>query len=326
MATHQDPPLDEIQWRDPTWLAAHGGVHDNSILHYFAESPFYDRTSNNGILTSQALFNPNMFYLLATRAAFEGRLKTMSGLEFIVAQEPAEMAPGTGTGVWVIRKQTRRKRAPEDDEIIVHSSYFVVGENIYMAPAVSDVLGSRMLAILTSLTNAISKVSELPNFSPSLGHTYLPPVPPRTKGIAAGTTQVSKENTPMPDGLPADTKKSTASSSNNILGHHLLEDSLNITLKYGDEYMDENPITGYPGDFHLSTTGRKEKEKLMVPPTTKPAGFGLAGKGAAPTPLKTDIAVQKKAKNGEKSPRTPGTGKPKRRKSKSALSGDVSPT
>lgn len=69
----------------------------------------------------------------------------MSGLEFIVAQEPAEMAPGTGTGVWVIRKQTRRKRPPEEDEIIVHSSYFVVGENIYMAPPASDVLGSRMV-------------------------------------------------------------------------------------------------------------------------------------------------------------------------------------
>jgi mediator of RNA polymerase II transcription subunit 6 len=56
------------------------------------------------------------------------------------------MAPGTGTGVWVIRKQTRRKRPPEEDEITLHSSYFVVGENIYMAPAVSDVLGSRMVS------------------------------------------------------------------------------------------------------------------------------------------------------------------------------------
>jgi len=69
----------------------------------------------------------------------------MSGLEFMVAQEPAEMAPGTGTGVWVIRKQTRRKRQAEEDEIVVHSTYFVVGENIYMAPAVGDVLGSRLV-------------------------------------------------------------------------------------------------------------------------------------------------------------------------------------
>lgn len=72
-------------------------------------------------------------------------MRTMAGLEFIVGQEPAEIAPGTGTGVWVIRKQTRRKRPGEEDEITVHSSYFVMGENIYMAPTIADVLGGRMV-------------------------------------------------------------------------------------------------------------------------------------------------------------------------------------
>ena len=144
----QDPPLDEIQWRDPNWLAGNSGLHENTVLHYFAQSPFFDLTSNNSVLTSQAMHNQNMSYILATRSAFEGRLKTMSGLEFLIAQEPAEMAPGTGTGVWVISKQTRRKRAQEEDEIIKHASYFVVGENIYMAPTVADVLGSRMVFII----------------------------------------------------------------------------------------------------------------------------------------------------------------------------------
>lgn len=159
----QDPPLDEIQWRDPTWAASNGGIHENTVLHYFAQSPFFDRTSNNAILTSQAIYRQDLLHLLATRAAFEGRLKTMSGLEFIVAQEPAEMAPGTGTGVWVVRKQTRRKRTSEDDEITIHSSYFVVGENIYMAPTVADILGSRMVFfqsfILVPYSNRIAVIN-----------------------------------------------------------------------------------------------------------------------------------------------------------------------
>lgn len=81
----------------------------------------------------------------------------MSGLEFIVGQEPAEQAPGTGTGVWVIRKQTRRKRQGEDDEVTLHSSYFVVGENIYMAPTVADVISSRMVGqFIASYSSAVN--------------------------------------------------------------------------------------------------------------------------------------------------------------------------
>lgn len=117
-----------------------------TVLFYFQESPFFDQTSNNAILFSQAQYNEKMLPILFTRKAFEGRLKTMSGLEYIVAQEPAEMAPGTGTGVWVIRKQIRRKRSGEEDEITVLATYFVVGLNIYMAPSVGDILSNRLVS------------------------------------------------------------------------------------------------------------------------------------------------------------------------------------
>ena len=143
--SNNDPPLDEIQWRHPPFAAQMQGIHTNSVLMYFAESPFFDRTSNNALLLSQAMVNPSMFPVIQTREAFEARLRTMSGLEFIVAQEPAEMAPGTGTGVWVIRKQTRRKRQGEEDDIAVHAAYYVVGDNIYQAPTLADILGFRVV-------------------------------------------------------------------------------------------------------------------------------------------------------------------------------------
>jgi mediator of RNA polymerase II transcription subunit 6 len=69
----------------------------------------------------------------------------MSGLEFLVGEEPAESGPGMGTGVWVIRKQTRKKRWQQEDEVTVHASYFVVGENIYMAPRLSDMLACHIV-------------------------------------------------------------------------------------------------------------------------------------------------------------------------------------
>jgi mediator of RNA polymerase II transcription subunit 6 len=84
--------------------------------------------------------------------------------------------------------------------------------------------------------------------------------------------------------------------------------------------MDENPITGAPGAFNLSSTGRKEPSRLAVP-ITKPLQMPGKVAHAAPT-LKTDIPPDRKASKTDKSPRTPG-GKIKRRKSKA---GPISPT
>lgn len=145
MSNPNDPPLDEIQWRSPMAIAQMGGLHNNTILFYFAESPFFERTSNNAVVYNQAMNVPSMYPVIQTREAFETHLNTMSGLEFRVVEEPAETGPGAGTGVWVIRKQTRRKSAYDDDEITVHASYFVVGENIYMAPTLSGILAARIV-------------------------------------------------------------------------------------------------------------------------------------------------------------------------------------
>ncbi|KAI4124323.1 MAG: hypothetical protein LQ347_005782 [Umbilicaria vellea] len=145
MASSQEPPLDEIQWRSPPIAQSMGGIHTNTVLPYFSHSPFFDGTSNNAALTTQATYNPNMLYLIQTRDAFEGRLRTMAGLEFMVAHDPSNNGQQhENSGVWVIRKQNRRKRTGYEDEVTVLSSYFVIGENIYMAPSVGNVIGSRM--------------------------------------------------------------------------------------------------------------------------------------------------------------------------------------
>ena len=98
------------------------------------------------------------------------------------------------------------------------------------------------------------------------------------------------------------------------LDSRLAEESLAIYLKYGEEYMDENPITGQPGSFHLSSTGRKDK--LSVPLGAKGAPLSL--KDTPLPPINTKVAAENPlARPGKetKSPRS-GAPKPKRRKSK----------
>ena len=120
-----------------------------SVLPYFAASPFFDAMSNNATLTTQALNNPNMFYIIQTRADFEARLKTMQGLEFMVTHDPSENDTKIpNSGVWVIRKQIRKKRQGMPDDITPINSYYVVNENVYMAPSVVNIIGSRMVGSL----------------------------------------------------------------------------------------------------------------------------------------------------------------------------------
>lgn len=89
---------------------------------------------------------------METREAFEGRLKTMQGLEFIVGYDPLQAAAGSNaqfahepSNVWVIRKQMRRKRSGFEDEVVALATFFVVGDCIYMAPSAASILGNRIV-------------------------------------------------------------------------------------------------------------------------------------------------------------------------------------
>ncbi|KAK2590389.1 Mediator of RNA polymerase II transcription subunit 6 [Conoideocrella luteorostrata] len=303
MANPNDPPLDEIQWRSPQILASMGGLHSNTILFYFAESPFFERTSNNAVIMNQAMNNVAMYHYIQTREAFEGRLKTMSGLEFIVGEEPAETGPGMGTGVWAIRKQTRRKQQyQEDDEITVHASFFVVGENIYMAPTMADILASRIMTISSAIAKALPAAESVRRWRPSMGHIYKLPSnqPPRPKA------QESKEGTPMPEG--ANKQLATPHKHDELSLERSAEESFMIYMRHGGEYIDENPITGRPGEFHLSSTGRKA---VPLPKKGPEAGIGAMN---GPT-INTKLDVKKDTKS-PKTPKSATTPKLKRKKSR----------
>lgn len=105
--------------------------------------------------------------------------------------------------------------------------------------------------------------------------------------------------------------------------------------------MDENPITGHPGDFHLSTTGRKGNTLKVLPgvakalPQSQSQSQSQGSKASTETPTPESAKaptveippVRKGSRTGDKSPKTPGVPKPKRRKSKALSSaGGGSPT
>ncbi|KAG5932596.1 hypothetical protein E4U53_001255 [Claviceps sorghi] len=308
MATTNEPPLDEIQWRSPQIVASMGGLHSNTILFYFAESPFFERTSNNAVIMSQAMNNMSMYHYIQTREAFEGRLKTMSGLEFIVGEEPAETGPGMGTGVWVIRKQTRRKQQyQEEDDITVHASFFVVGENIYMAPTLADILASRIMTISSAIAKALPAAESIRKWRPSTGHVYhLPanqPGPAKTQEPSPPTNQGA---TP---GKQAQTQ-TQARKNDELHLERSAEEAFLVHMRYGGEYIDENPITGRPGEFHLSSTGRKAVP--LLPKKMPETGMGAMNGPATAA----KVEAGKKETKGPKTPKSATTPRMKKKKAR----------
>lgn len=119
------------------------------MLYYFAESPFFDRTSNNQIVRTQAEM-PGRERMIETRHAFEGELRKRSGLEFVVAHAQTDFGHqdlANSQGRWVIHKQRRTKKPGAEDKVDLLATYFVLGDLIYMAPSVGDILWNRMVRV-----------------------------------------------------------------------------------------------------------------------------------------------------------------------------------
>ncbi len=158
--------------------------------------------------------------------------------------------------------------------------------------------------ISSSLSKAFPAASSIQKWTPAMGHVYQTPAAAVTSRYR---TLESKEATPMPD-VAAGKDTSSHSRSRTVPDSRLAEESFAIHMRYGGEYMDENPITGKPGEFHLSSTGRKDK--LVVPQPGKPTAPHTKTPAAETNPLAKDGKPDKAAKA------TGPPAKPKRRKSK----------
>lgn len=133
-------------------------------------------------------------------------------------------------------------------------------------------------------------------------------------------SQTSNESTPMP-GTQDSVLTGHSTKTNldqDLQSVQLLQNSLSLSLRYGHEYMDNNPLAGEPGSFIITKT--REAQQPASQPKTKPPPVATK----LPTPLvKTDILEPKRkpSTGAEKSPTTPVSKEKKaRRKSRPATS------
>ncbi|CUS23739.1 LAQU0S11e03158g1_1 [Lachancea quebecensis] len=176
------PQLDELQWKSPEWIQSFGLRTDN-VLDYFAESPFFDRTSNNQVAKMQQQFaqprpagqvapsmsledpDPHRRSILSTymvHALWEQELRKLKGVEYILAyvREP---------DFWVIRKQNRTGPT----SVSPLQDYYIIGANVYQAPSVFKIVQSRLLSSNLHLSKALSSLRRMTDFQPSQGGHFV---------------------------------------------------------------------------------------------------------------------------------------------------------
>jgi mediator of RNA polymerase II transcription subunit 6 len=200
-------------------------------------------------------------------------------------QPNTDPALGPDTGIWVIRKQDRRKRPPQADEITVLGTYYLVGENLYQAPSVYDIVGNHLLSAMNSLTKFAQSAAPLPLYTPATGYTYFPPTTTKTLAASQALTSTSREasTAPTPADVPAAATLDSAVQSKTTQdadprAQMALFESFNMMLHYGDEYMDENPLRGEPGNFTFSATKHHVRAKAEAAEAAKVKEAELAKK------------------------------------------------
>ena len=247
-------------------------------------------------------------------------------------QPVSDPAQGLDTGVWVVRKQERSKRAqPRDDELTTLGTYYITGQNVYQAPSVYDVVGNQLLSAMTSLSKFVEQAAPLPRFEPASGYTW---VDASDVADPQQSSSASREGSVGPETSQTMSSFDSTSRSNNAGGMNggpvydprddmLLEQSLRLTLAYGDEYMDENPLRGEPGSFVFTHTKDhlKAKQAQAEAAAAKAKEKEAAEKArAVPAAFSTkpkDSAQEKQGSGRRKSSKAEGK---RRRKSKSHMS------
>ncbi|KAK5941711.1 Mediator of RNA polymerase II transcription subunit 6 [Knufia obscura] len=277
---------------DPIWIQANGNwLHANNVLYYFAASPFFDFLSINNNVFQQFQGRPDTAHIIGSRDQFEAELERHKGISYVVEFDPLAtpaMVKGPNgmerSETWIIRKQDREKLG-DPKEVKVLEYYYIINHVVLQAPRLESMLNYRMMNTLMTLDKMTNAASDLPVFSASNGYSYFRQGQKATATVNAAEGQQSKAGTPMPGsrGSIGHEPETTAEEAEQRSEERILRAALSMTMQYGEQYYDDAPLVGEPGNFRLGTAKdpvRGLKAAELGPPTRSAA----ASKANTPAP------------------------------------------
>uniref|UniRef100_M4C4K5 Mediator of RNA polymerase II transcription subunit 6 n=1 Tax=Hyaloperonospora arabidopsidis (strain Emoy2) TaxID=559515 RepID=M4C4K5_HYAAE len=148
VAAHADDY--NASFRDTVWLQSFP-LNPQTVLHYFALSPFYDRSCNNERLKMQRLGLD--------------QLKNLRGIEYELLPNAAKQLPQQ---LYVIRKQRRSSRTQVEPLAV----YYVLDGTVYQAPNIHAMLTSRLKKCSYRINKAFHGLAAGVRFSPTEGYAW----------------------------------------------------------------------------------------------------------------------------------------------------------
>jgi mediator of RNA polymerase II transcription subunit 6 len=205
------------------------------------------------------------------------------------------------------------------------------------------------MAATRALQKFYAAANELYFYTPDRGYTYHSTTS-NSKSKSSNlleSTRTSRANSPIPDTASQTsvqpTSTGTKETQNQGNDDRAIATSFQLAVRWGNEYMDENPLIGEPGALKLSSTSRqlkdqqdknqaaeasktaqKEKEKeaestrasVAATPTPAPPAIktdlkkSSMSKGKSPISAVSDGGVKKAGRRKSMKPGTPGVGSP----------------
>lgn len=202
------------------------------------------------------------------------------------------------------------------------------------------------MAATRALQKFYKAATDLQFYTPDRGYTYHSPIAStKSKPLnSLESTRTSRAGSPIPDTAsqtslqPAAGAKESQTQGND---DRAIANSFSLAVRWGNEYMDENPLIGEPGALKLSSTSRqlkdqqdrnsaaeasktaqKEKEReaesarvsVAATPTPAPIKTDLKkssmSKGKSPIGAVSDGGIKKAGRRKSTKPGTPGVGSP----------------
>jgi len=169
-----------------------------------------------------------------------------------------------------------------------------------------------------------STAASMQYFSPAQGHRYVLDTP-STATKDNQSTRGSRMNTPAPDEIHIPTPKHSQQSVGknaddfNARENNALLRSLNMSVRYGSEFIDTNPLLGEPGSLVFTSTESHLQAQAAAKAKATADKLAKEAKSTTSSSMPSPMMDSKHftAKKGSKAEKTIiGGGKFKRRKSR----------